>query len=84
MKVDVLHAGGCVKCRRVMPGLRAAAQVDPGVEWRELDVASVIDYAVELGALAVPAVAIEGALVFRSLPTAEALRAAMRTRLPAP
>lgn len=82
MKIDVLQSTGCAKCLREMPELRAAAQaVDPGVEWHELDILQAIDYAVELGVLRPPAVAIDGELVFPSLPSAEALTAAMRARL---
>ena len=82
MKIDVLQSTCCAKCLREMSDLRAAAQaVDPEVEWRELDILQAIDYAVELGVLKPPAVAIDGELVFPSLPSAQALAAAMRSRL---
>jgi thioredoxin 1 len=82
MRIEVLQSSACGNCLREMPKLRAAAQaVDPGVEWRELDIVQSIDYAVELGVLKPPAVAINGELVFPSLPTADALAAAMRFRL---
>ena len=81
MKVEILHATGCAKCFRELDSLRAAArQVDPAVEWREIDILQAIDYAVELGVLKPPAVAIDGELVFLSLPTSAALDAAMRER----
>jgi hypothetical protein len=81
MKVEVLHASGCSRCLRDLNSLRAAArQADPAVEWKELDILAAIDYAVELGVLKPPAVAIDGALVFASLPTPDALAAAMRER----
>ncbi|WP_221885715.1 glutaredoxin [Variovorax sp. MHTC-1] len=69
MKVEVLHAIGCEKCLRELDSLRAAAlQFDPTVEWTEIDILAALDYAVELGVLRPPAVAINGALVFlRSL-----------------
>lgn len=82
MKVEVLHSGNCAKCQRNLPGLRAAAlAVDPEVDWREIDIAQAIDYAVELGVMKPPAVAIDGELAFPSLPTANELTAAMRARL---
>ena len=82
MKVEVLHAPGCAKCLGQLPSLQAAArQADPNVEWKELDIVQAIDYAVELGVLRAPAVAIDGELAFASLPTPEALSAAMRKRL---
>ena len=84
MKVDVLHAAGCAQCQREISALHAAAKAaDPGVEWRELDIVQAIDYAVELGVFKPPAVAIDGELVFPSLPSADALVAAMRARLEA-
>ena len=84
MKVDVLHAPGCAKCLGELDALRAAARrADPAVEWKELDILQALDYAVELGVLRPPAVAIDGELVFASLPTPEALTVAMRKRLDA-
>lgn len=84
MKVEVLHATGCVRCLRELGDLQAAArQADPNVEWKELDILQALDYAVELGVLKPPAVAIDGELVFSSLPTSRALAAAMRKRLEA-
>ena len=84
MKIEVLHATGCANCLRDLTALRAAAlQANPAVEWHELDVLQAIDYAVELGVLKPPAVAIDGALAFLSLPTPEALIAEIRKRLDA-
>ncbi len=81
MKIEVLRAPGCPKCERELGGLREAAlQLDPGVAWAELDIAQSIDYAVELGALKAPAVAIDGELAFTALPAPAALVAAMRQR----
>jgi thioredoxin 1 len=82
MKVEVLHSGGCAKCQKELPALRAAAQsVDPDLDWRELDILQAIDYAVELGVLKPPAVAIDGQLVFPTLPSAQALSSALRARM---
>lgn len=81
MKVEVLLSGMCATCRRELPALRMAARaVDPAVEWREIDILEAIDYAVELGVLKPPALAIDGELVFPSLPTVAALIAAMQGR----
>lgn len=81
MKVEVLHATGCAKCLHDLDSLRAAArQADPDVEWKEIDILQALDYAVELGVLKPPAVAIDGELVFLSLPTSDALGAAIRER----
>ena len=81
MKIEVLHASGCASCRQELSTLRQAAEgVDPAVEWHELDILQSIDYAVELGVLRPPAVAIDGELVFFSLPHPEQLAAAMSAR----
>ncbi len=49
--------------------LRAAAnEVVPGVIWRELNALDELDYAVEVGVVSLPAIAIDGQLVFSSLP----------------
>ena len=45
---------------------------------REVNPVDELDYTVELGVLTLPAVAIDGKLVFTSLPTAEQLVAAVR------
>lgn len=81
MKVEVFHAAGCAKCLRELPDLRSAARtIDPDLEWRELDIMRHIDYAVELGVLKAPAVAIDASLAFVTLPSAAALVAALRSR----
>ena len=81
MRVDVLVTAGCAKCQLELGGLRTAArEADPAADWRELDILQSIDYAVELGVLKAPAIAIDGELVFPTLPTPEALAAAMRVR----
>ncbi|MBN8507030.1 MAG: thioredoxin family protein [Burkholderiales bacterium] len=85
MKIEVLHAPGCVRCSRELAGLRAAAlALDPTVQWREINIVEAIDYAVALGVLKPPAVAIDGELVFSKLPLPDALATAMRDRRRAP
>ncbi len=81
MKIEVLHAGGCASCQQELATLKQAARVvDPAVDWHELDILKSIDYAVELGVLKPPAVAIDGQLAFSSLPRPEQLAAAMKAR----
>ncbi len=53
------------------------------IEWREVNVLDELEYAVELGVLSMPAIAIDGALVFKSHPSAGKLRQALETRLQA-
>jgi thioredoxin 1 len=78
MKVELFHSPGCSRCAAAREGLKAVAQaVAPGVEWREINVLDEMDYAVEHGVLSLPAIAIDGELVFSSLPTPQQLRAAL-------
>lgn len=86
MKIDVLRSTGCAICLRELDSLRAAArQACPDVEWNELDTLKALDYAVELGVLKPPAIAIaiDGEPMFTSLPTPDKLVAAMSARVKA-
>tara|TARA_R110000782_G_scaffold20726_5_gene56066 strand:- start:548 stop:718 length:171 start_codon:yes stop_codon:yes gene_type:complete len=51
------------------------------MEWRIVQVLDEIDYAVALGVLSIPAVAIDGELVFTALPSRKQLREALEHRL---
>jgi thioredoxin 1 len=80
MKVELFYTEGCGKCAAVRESLKATAQAIPGVEWREVNIMEEIDYAVELGVLSLPAIAIDKELVFTSLPTPPQLSEALRKR----
>ena len=77
--VELLHIPGCVRCADSREELRRAALAVAQDElvWRDLDVIEHMDYAVSLGVLTLPAVAINGHLAFSSLPTPEQLRRAL-------
>lgn len=75
MKVELIYAPGCAECMTAKVDLRSAAEAAvAGVEWTEINVLDALDYAVELGVLTLPALAIDGALVFAALPTPAQLR----------
>lgn len=78
--VELIHAPACTRCRDSREALREAAQSVAGgtLIWRDLDVIEHLDYAVSLGVLTVPAIAINGRLVFSALPTSEQLQRALR------
>ena len=79
MKVELLYTEGCKKCAAAREDLKAVAQqAVPGLAWREIDIQQELDYAVELGVLTLPAVAIDGKLVFCSLPTPAQLTQALQ------
>ena len=75
MRIDVFYADGCGNCGAARQELKQAvlAAFPSGAAWNEIDIVKNIDYAVELGVLTVPAVAIDGELVFAKLPTAQQL-----------
>lgn len=81
MKVELFHASGCQRCAAAREDLRAAATVArPEVEWREINVLDEIDYAVERGMLSLPAIVLDGELVFAALPSPQQLRAELLRR----
>ena len=81
MKVEIFHAPGCPACVAAHTELRIAAQEAVNdLEWHELNAVDHLDYAVELGVLTLPAIVINGELVFTSLPSAARLREALMMR----
>ncbi|OGB26685.1 MAG: thioredoxin [Burkholderiales bacterium RIFCSPLOWO2_02_FULL_57_36] len=82
MNVELFYTEGCSRCAAAREGLKAAAlEAVPDTTWREIDAIKELDYAVELGVLTLPAVAINGALVFSSLPTPAQLARELQQRL---
>jgi predicted DsbA family dithiol-disulfide isomerase len=82
IKVEVFSSPGCGKCGQAKEVLRRIAQeMDGGIEWREVNVLDEMDYAVALGVLSTPAIAIDGELVFSGLPSSGKLRSALEERL---
>jgi thioredoxin 1 len=81
MKVELFHAPGCKHCAAARDDLKAAATAArPDVEWREINVLDEMDYAVERGVLSLPAIVIDGELVFSALPTSRQLCSALLRR----
>lgn len=80
VKIEVIAAPGCKKCAGAQDELRAVATSVLGEErfvWREVNVLEELDYAVALGVLTMPAIAVNGELAFTALPTSEQFRAAL-------
>lgn len=82
MKIEVFYADGCGNCSASRRELREAvlAAFPTEAAWSDIDIVKNIDYAVELGVLTVPAVAIDGALVFTKLPTAQQMVSELTAR----
>lgn len=78
--VEVLTASGCSRCQRTKTMAREviAALDDDRLQYREINVVEEIDYAVELGVLSTPAIALNGKLMFSSHPSAAKLRQAIQ------
>lgn len=81
--VEVFSSPGCGKCAEAKHVLKAVVdELGPGlVRWREVNILEEIDYAVELGVMTSPSVAIDGELVFASLPSAKKMKAELMKRL---
>ena len=81
--VEVFSAPGCAKCAQTRQALKSVAEEldKERLVWRDVNVLDEMDYAVELGVLSPPSLAIDGELVFPALPTPERLRAELARRL---
>ena len=81
--VEVFSAPGCAKCAQTRQALKSVAEEldKERLVWRDVNVLDEMDYAVELGVLSPPSLAIDGQLVFPALPTPERLRAELARRL---
>ncbi len=81
MKIEIFYTPGCTECIAAQAKLRTVAQESvKDLEWRELNVLDDLDYAVELGVLTLPSIAVDGELVFTSMPTVAQLREALMKR----
>jgi len=83
MKVEVFSSPGCGKCGQARAVLRQIAEDIGGsrIDWREVNVLEEMDYAVKLGVLSTPAIAVNGELVFTALPSGNQLRRILEQRL---
>ncbi len=83
IKVEVFSSPGCGKCGHAREILRKLAEeIGCGrIQWREVNVLDEMDYAVRLGVLSTPAIAVNGKLVFAALPSAVKLRHALEQEL---
>ena len=82
MKVELFQTDGCKSCKAMRETLKSVAlAAAPGVVWRDVDVTAELDYAVELGVLSLPAMVVDGELVFSSLPTPAQLTKELQRRM---
>ena len=78
-KLEVFTAPGCGKCGKAKDDLEIIVSQlgNEKFEWREVNILQEMDYAIELGVLSTPSIAINGELVFTALPSAKNLLQAL-------
>jgi hypothetical protein len=84
IKVELIAVAGCSKCVGKRDRLKSAAKAVAKAQlvWREVDVLDEMDYVVGLGVLTLPAIAINGKLVFKTLPSIPEIEREIRKHLP--
>ena len=83
IKIELFASPDCTHCANARQQLQLMVETigDGRLEWRVVEVLDEIDYAVAIGVLATPAIAIDGELVFTSLPSKRKLQAELAERL---
>jgi len=83
IQVEVFSSPGCRRCGEVFVLLESIVDElgSDSIKWRKVNVLEELDYAVELGVLSMPAIAIDGQLVFKNHPGGNKLRDFLKTRL---
>lgn len=83
LKVEVFSSPGCTRCGQAKDMLRKVAEEIGGgrLTWREVSVVDELDYAVKLGVLSTPAIAVNGRLMFTALPSAKKLRQTLEAEI---
>ena len=81
--IEAFSAPGCSKCAQTREALKSVAEEldKERFVWRDVNVLEEMDYAVELGVMSPPSLAIDRELVFPALPTPARLRAELAKRL---
>jgi len=84
VKVEVFSAPGCNSCGQARKVLKKLAdEMGNGhFEWREVNILEELDYAVEIGVFATPAIAINGELLFTGQPSENKLRKVLQDLMP--
>lgn len=83
LHIEIFSSPGCSKCGhgKIMLG-KIADEIGKGrISWQEVNILERMDYAIELGVLSTPAIAIDGKLVFVGLPSEKKLRKELEKRL---
>ena len=83
LNIEIFSSPGCGKCGHAKSVLEKLANEIGGdkIKWREVNILDELDHAVALGVMTTPSIAINGELVFTSLPTAKKLSVELERRL---
>ena len=83
INVEVFSSPGCSKCSHARELLKKIVleKGEDCIHWREVNILQELDYAVSLGVLSTPAIAIDGQLVFTQLPSARKLESVLEEQL---
>ena len=81
--LEMFFASACNRCAQTKRLLKTIVDKfsEGTIIYREIDVLEELDYAVSLGVLATPSIAIDGELVFTGMPSEKKLRAAVDKRV---
>ncbi len=83
INIEIFSSPGCGKCGHAKEVLCKIADTIGGdkIQWREVNILEEIDYAVDLGVMTTPSIAINGKLVFAGLPSEKKLRGELKQQL---
>ncbi|NOZ11819.1 MAG: glutaredoxin [Gammaproteobacteria bacterium] len=83
INVEVFCSPGCSQCGHAKEIIKRIADDIGGdqIHLRDVNVLEEMDYAVALGVLATPAIAVEGKLIITALPSEKKLRKILEERL---
>ena len=81
--VELFSASSCNRCGKAKKRLQILIDElgDDRIQYREMDVLEELEYAVSLGILTTPAIAINGELIFTSIPSMKQLRNELQKRI---
>ncbi len=81
--LELFSASACNRCAQAKQRLETIVDKfgEGTIAYREIDVLEELDYAVSLGVLTTPSIAIDGELVFTAIPSEKKLRAAIDKRV---
>lgn len=81
--IELFSAPACRHCENARKRLQTMVSElgDERIRYQEVDVLEALDYAVSLGILMTPAIAIDGKLIFSALPSAKRLRRELQKRI---